>query len=190
MYEQLQDLSKSQQSINQETDQMMSFGQTPGMQQYLQQLAAEQQMIQQAIEDIIKSGSEKGISDQLKDILGDAEKSKKDLAGGKLTDKTKESQRKFLRKLLDAQRSLKIKDYEKERKSETAQDFDSVDPEDLKKELLKIKKRTVELKGDKEKFPGQYKELVEKYLKALQNYGERYQIDDIKKETNDLPIIR
>ena len=93
-----------------------------------------------------------------------------DLEQGNVNPNTINKQQHILSRLLDSQRSMRERDYEKRRKAETGKNIRQVSPADidlttqegknkLRQELLKV------LEG---KFSKDYEELIKKYFEQLE----------------------
>jgi hypothetical protein len=171
----MQGLADQQSDLNEETQSLaerLTKQQriAAGDQASLEKLAARQQMIKQGIEEAMqdaKPGEQPlGRMDQAKE---DADQVAQDLKHGRLEDDTLERQQKILSRMLDATRSIHRRDYEEQRESNHGVDIARPSPADLRAGLLK---RTDRVQGDllraqAEKFPGEYRTLVESYLRRL-----------------------
>jgi hypothetical protein len=141
-----------------------------GDQASLEKLAARQQMIRQGIEEAMndaKPGEQPlGRMDQAKD---DADQVAQDLKRGRLDDDTLTRQQKILSRMLDATRSIHRRDYEEQRESNHGVDMPRPSPTDLRADLLKRADRVQGdlLRAQAEKYPGEYRSLVESYLRRL-----------------------
>ncbi len=175
----MQGLADQQSDLNQET-QSLSERLTrqqrlaAGDQASLERLAARQQMIKQGIEQAMqdaKPGDQPlGRMDQAKD---DMDKVAQDLSKGRLGDDTLERQQKILSRMLDATRSIHRRDYEEQRQSNHGVDIPRPSPADLRAELLKKADRVQGdlLRAQAEKYPCEYRNLVEAYLRRLGTTG-------------------
>jgi hypothetical protein len=175
MKEQLQGLSESQEQLNRATRQMLERLQGKGRlsmteEQRLQQMAAQQEMIRKGLEEMQQN------FDETKDLLGDVdqlqkemEDVQKDLAEKHVDPRLMERQQKILSRLLDAQRSIRQQEMSPQRESKTATLAERRSPPPIPEELLK-KDRTLEedvLRGSDDRYPAQYRKLVEEYFRAL-----------------------
>ena len=91
----------------------------------------------------------------------------------KLNDNIIQKQERILSKLLDAQRSINERDYEKNRESNTGKDIVRKSPADLNFSSGQGKDQiTDELnKAVQEGYTRDYEELIRKYYEALQKEG-------------------
>ena len=88
----------------------------------------------------------------------------------KLDDKLVQKQERILSKLLDAQRSINERDFEKERKSQTGENYVRKSPGEINLSEEGDKKKIIdELKRAMgEGYTKDYEELIIKYYEALQ----------------------
>ncbi|WKZ69654.1 MAG: hypothetical protein QY331_00125 [Melioribacteraceae bacterium] len=174
MMQQLQQMSQQQMSLNQMT-QMMQQGQLSQQQMaQMQRLAQEQQMIQKSLaqlnEEAKSTGQSKKLGSNLEQILKEMEEVVADMQSNDVDDDLLQKQERILSKLLDAQRSINERDFEKERESFTGKNFQRETPPELMlttEEGLK-KLRDELLNASKEGYKKDYEELIRKYFEALQ----------------------
>jgi hypothetical protein len=174
-FNRLQTLSGQQQCLNRDTQQMMGACQTPrltaGQQDAMMRLAARQEMIRQGLQEI--QGDLEGTTGQM---LGDAgrmieemEELVKELRGRQADPRIIERQERILSRLLNAQRSLRKQDETEERRSRTGEDPGQrtspgyVDEGRSPAETL----RRAMVRGSQDPVPGEYRRLVEAYLRSL-----------------------
>jgi hypothetical protein len=173
-FNRMQSLSGQQQSLNQDTKQLMGSCQTPrltqGQQDALMRMAGRQEMIRQGLEEI------RGDLDNSGKLMGDAgkmidemEEVVKDLQARRADPRVVERQEQILSKLLTAQRSLRKQDETEERRSRAGEDPAqrlspiAVDEGRSPVEAL----RRAMLRGSQDPVPGEYRRLVEAYLRSL-----------------------
>jgi TolA-binding protein len=105
---------------------------------------------------------------KLDDMAGTMEDVAKDLEKAKLDDEVLERQEKILTRMLDSQRSMRRRDYKRERMSETAGDVKALAPQNFEGEtdetqaILRMIQRAMQEKG-----PAEYEELIRQYFRAL-----------------------
>ena len=171
LMQQMQQLSQQQMQLNQMT-QMMNQG-TLQMGQ-LQRLAQEQEVIRKSLEQLNKESKESGQSKKmpanLEKILEDMKEVVTDMKTQKLGDELIQKQERILSKLLDAQKSINERDFEKERESLAGKNFrrESPAPLLLNSEEGKDKLRDELLKAIREGYLKDYEDLIRKYYEALQ----------------------
>ncbi len=177
LMQQLQKMSGQQMDLNNMTQmlQQMQQGQLSQQQQAeVQRLAQQQQLIQKSLEQLNKeakqSGESKKIPADLESIMNQMREVVTDMNTEKLNDELIQKQEKILSKLLDAQRSINERDFEKERKSESGVNVTRSGPNEFNlsnqkgKEKLKDELNRVVQEGYKK----DYEELIRKYYEALQ----------------------
>lgn len=176
LMQQLQQLSGQQMNVNNLTQmlQQMKQGKLSSQQQAeLQRLSQQQQMIQKSLKQLNEeakiSGSSKKLPADLESILHDMQEVLTDMSTEKLDDKLIQKQEHILSKLLDAQRSINERDYEKERNSRTGENIVRNSPNELNlnsnKEIDKLREELN--KAVKEGYVKDYEELILKYYEAL-----------------------
>ncbi|MBK7632152.1 MAG: hypothetical protein IPJ23_15890 [Ignavibacteriales bacterium] len=177
LMQQLQKMSGQQMDLNNMTQmlQQMQQGQmSPEQQGQMQRLAQQQQLIQKSLEQLNKeakqSGESKKIPADLENIVNQMREVVTDMNTEKLTDDLIQKQEKILSKLLDAQRSINERDFEKERKSESGNNFTRNSPVELN---LSNQKGKEKLKDElnravQEGYSKDYEDLIRKYYDALE----------------------
>jgi hypothetical protein len=177
LMQQLQKMSGQQMNLNNMTQmlQQMQQGQlSPEQQEQMQRLAQQQQLIQKSLEQLNKeakqSGESKKIPADLENIVNQMKEVVTDMNTEKLTDDLIQKQERILSKLLDAQRSINERDFEKERKSEIGSNFSRNSPSELnlKKENQKDKLRDELNSAVREGYNSDYEQMIRKYFEVLQ----------------------
>jgi len=177
LMQQLQKMSGQQLDLNNMTQmlQQMQQGQLSQEQQgQMQRLAQQQQLIQKSLEQLNKeakqSGESKKIPVDLENIVNQMKEVVSDMNTEKLNEDLIQKQEKILSKLLDAQRSINERDFEKERKSESGKNVQRNSPAQLNlsnqqgKEKLKDELNRAVREG----YNKDYQEIIRKYYEALQ----------------------
>ena len=174
LMQQLQKLGQQQMNLNQLT-QMMNNGQMPHeMMAQMQRLAQQQEMIRKSLEQLNQeakeSGQSKRLAGNLEKILNEMKEVVTNLQSQKVNDDIVKQQEKILTKLLDAQRSMNERDYEKERKSDAGKNFDRSSPPDLilNTEESRNKLKDELMKSIRDGYKKDYEELIRKYFEALE----------------------
>jgi len=129
-----------------------------------------QKSLSQLNEEAKSSGQSKRISSNLEQILKEMEEVVTGMKSSSVDDALLKKQERILSKLLDAQRSINERDYEKERESFAGKNFQRETPPEL---LLTTdeglqKLRDELLNASKEGYKKDYEELIRKYFEALQ----------------------
>ncbi len=165
----LQQLGGMQQGINEGTR-----GLTQQQAAELSRLAGEQGMVRKSLEQLAREASNAG---QLSKLLGDLNRVaqdmrevQSDLAQGQVNPETLHKQERILSRMLDAQRSLRERDFEKRRKADTGRNLTRRGPADLGPAALQNRTRLQQdlLKALEEGYAKDYEELIRKYFEALE----------------------
>ncbi len=174
--EQLQKLAAQQKGINQAIQQMsqnrggLSQEQRAKMKRLgKQQGNAGKSMRELAREQDQKSGERKSLGD-LNKIAEEMEEVVKDIESGDVTPETLEKQERILSRLLDANRSIHERDFEKERKSKAGKDYDLQSPGEIDFSTQEGKTRALQelLNSIKQGYTKDYEILIQKYFESLQ----------------------
>ncbi|NQU67165.1 MAG: hypothetical protein HQ510_04400 [Candidatus Marinimicrobia bacterium] len=170
--EQMGEMSKQQQGINQGT---MQLGQMAlsAQQQMMQKLQAQQQQVQQSLQELMQSMPEQG-SDGLGKAADDMEEVVKDFKRRQVNRRTMERQERILSRMLDTQKSLTKRDYSEKRKSNTGEALLYSGPAGLpsdlgQREILLIKAMENALN---EGHSREYQSMMKTYFRNLQKESE------------------
>ncbi|MDP3148497.1 MAG: hypothetical protein Q8N83_05150 [Ignavibacteria bacterium] len=177
LMQQLQQMSGQQMSLNNMT-QMLQQGMngqlTPEQQGQMQRLAQQQEMIKKSLDELNReakeSGQSKKIPSNLDETLKQMQEVIADMKSEKLSDEIIQKQERILSRLLDAQRSMNERDFEKERESKSGTDKQRTSPGELN---LAKQKGKDNLKDElnnlyREGYTKDYEELIKRYFEALQ----------------------
>ena len=177
LMQQLGKMSQMQMQLNNMT-QMLQQGMngklSPQQQAQMQRLSQEQEMIRKSLEELNKeaqkSGKSKTLPGNLDNIMKQMQEVVTDMNTQKLDNELIQKQERILSRLLDAQRSINERDYEKERESKTAKEFVRESPADLNLNSEKGKNKIKDEldKAIQEGYLKDYEELIRKYYEALQ----------------------
>ncbi len=169
----MQQLSGQQGKLNEES--LNFFGGNRGklsMQQQgqLKRMAAEQGAIRNSLQELGKNMQDKS------DVLGDLDQMAKEM-GEVVNDfkslnidrQTIERQQKILSRMLDAQKSVREKDYSKKRLAEVGRDYKRKSPQMSKNsENMRLKQLKLDLiRALREGYNPDYEKLIEEYFRAL-----------------------
>jgi hypothetical protein len=171
-FERLKNMAAAQQRINEGTN--MLGGPGYGM-DFLKQLAYEQGMLSDSLGKLMQQMSGQGdTADQLKEVPGQMGESREMLESQKVGRELKERQTQILRKLLDAQHSLKKDDKESEkRKAETAKKYEIVQtPDKIKVKEHHLPQYVIEELDyfKRQGAAGDYREEIEKYYRGIEEW--------------------
>ena len=147
---------------------------SPGDQGEMRRLADEQARLKSELEDIQREDEAKhqllGRLDQAHKDMQEAEEM---LRRGDTGPDLEERQTHILSRLLDAQRSINRRDFDPERESRRGEDVAHAAPEPLPESMLREndRLRLVLMKADADRYPAQYRALIERYLQRLNGSG-------------------
>jgi len=171
--EQMRQMAKGQQGINEQTMQM-----GPGKQLSLSQqaqmarLTAEQGRVRKSMEQLANEA--KGLSEILGDldnIVKEMKEVEKDFAQNNISRETIERQNRILSRMLDAQKSIREREYSKKRQAESGKEYFAKSPDQLPANFEELENRLQQdlLRAKKEGYTRDYLELIKQYFEALTN---------------------
>ena len=161
-------------NLTQMLQQAMQGSMTLQQQAQLQRLAQQQEQIRKSLEQLNEeakaSGQSKSLAVNMEKMLEQMQEVVKDMQTQKLNDDVVQEQEHILSRMLDAQKSVNERDYEKQRESFAGKNIISQSPADLNlsSEKRKDKLRDELNKSVQEGFTKDYEELIRKYYEALQ----------------------
>lgn len=176
LMQQLQQLSAQQMDLNRLTQMLQQLQQgnlTPQQQHELQRLAQQQDLIRKSLEQLNResklSGESKKIPADLDNVLNQMQEVLTNMNSQKLDEELIQKQERILSKLLDAQRSINERDFEKERKSNTGINVVRESPGGINLDSEEGKDRLNDEidKTVKEGYAKDYEELILKYFEAV-----------------------
>lgn len=177
LMQQLQQMSGQQMDLNnltQQLQQMMQGNMSPGQQAELQRLGQQQDLIKKSLEQLNEearvSGQSKKIPADLENIVKQMQEVVSDMKTEKLDDDLVQKQERILSKLLDAQRSINERDFEKERRSEAGGQIVRQSPSELNLSTEKGRNaiRDELNRAVREGYKRDFEELIRRYYEALQ----------------------
>jgi hypothetical protein len=169
----MQQLLQGQQQMMQATQEMLAM---QALQEQLRQerqaeferLTGQQRSLKEIAEQIQKSIDEdKDVLGRLDRAIEDMEEVMRDLEGGILDRSVVEKEQRIISRLLDAQRSVHTRDYEKTRTSETAKELFSQKRNDRTKAQVSQTLREAIQRAMNLKAPGEFEDLIRLYFRAL-----------------------
>ncbi len=161
-------------NLTQMLQQSMQGSLTIEQQAQLQRLAQQQDAIRKSLEQLNDeakaSGQSKTLAANMDKMLEQMQEVVKDMQTQKLSDDVVQKQEHILSRMLDAQKSVNERDFEKNRESFTGKNIIRQSPADLglSSEQAKNKLRDELNKAVQEGFSKDYEELIRKYYEALQ----------------------
>jgi hypothetical protein len=177
MFEQMQKMCNKQSGINQETEQLGMCNKPGGGTQLslseqaaMQRLAAEQDAVRKSLGELEKEfgnrsevlGRLDNLGEDMKKVVGDFERLQVDQS-------TIERQKNILSRLLDAEKSMRERDYSKQRRAEVGEDVSRPSPKELPYDFSQpgqVAKDDLS-KFLEEAYPKEYEQLIKNYFKAL-----------------------
>jgi hypothetical protein len=173
MMQQLQKLSGQQGQLNQESMMLFKQGQSGRRElstEDMARLAAQQEMIKKSLEKLSgEMGSRRDVLGRLDDLGREMEDIVQELKKEKLNRKVIERQQRILSRLLDAQKSIREKEFSRKRVAEREEPAIRKSPPQLREELMRkedlLRKHLLEALD--EGYVLEYKELIKKYFESL-----------------------
>jgi hypothetical protein len=176
LMQRLQRMSGQQQGINEGTKNLGGLSQEQAA--ALARLAAEQGVVRKSLEQLAREAAASG---ELSKMLGDLSRIARemrevqtDLAGGSVTPETSKKQEQILSRLLDAQRSTRERDYEKQRRATAGRTPARRGPESIDASTAEGRTR---LRRDLQKaleegYAREYEEMIRRYFEILEQHAE------------------
>jgi hypothetical protein len=165
----LQNMSCQQMGINMGTQQLFDqSGQlTMEARAQMARLAAQQEAVQQGLEDMMGEYGNRGeILGRMDDLIEEAERIIEDLKNQRVNQETLRRQEKILTRLLNAQKSLRRRDYSQRRKSEPGEEYAVKPPPELTLEEREQLMQDI-LYRRRGYYPPEYEELIRAYIRAI-----------------------
>ena len=174
---QMQQMGQQQQGINQQTmglgmGQQMSLAKQAAM----ARLGANQQQVRKSAEQLAKEAG--GLDQMLGDMdkmVEDMKEIEKDFQSNNISRETIERQNRILSRMLDAQKSMREREYTNKRQAETGKNYIARNPNALPDDLGERASRLQQdlLRAKKEGYTKDYLDLIEKYFKAISDQNEK-----------------
>jgi hypothetical protein len=135
----------------------------------LARLAAEQRAIKEGLSQVAETFSERTeLAGRVDDVVGEMEDIARSIEQRQLDRSIIERQERILSRLLDAQRSVRRRDYTQRRKAESGENVpDRQSPPKPPSEPKRRVTREDMLRALKEGYPPEYESLIKAYFKAL-----------------------
>ena len=175
LMQQLKQMAQQQMGINNLTKMLQQGQLTMEQQAQIQRLAGQQAALQKSLSELNKEAKEAGeskkIAADLEQILDEMKEVISGMNTKKIDDNLIQKQDKILSKLLDAQRSMNERDFEKNRESISGKDFNIDSPGELifmdyqENDIL----REELIKSFQSGFSKDYQDIIRKYFESLNN---------------------
>ncbi|MBZ0180596.1 MAG: DUF4175 domain-containing protein [Melioribacteraceae bacterium] len=175
LMQQMQQMSQQQMGINQMMQGLKKGGQlSQGQLEQLNKLTQEQRLVQKTLqqlnEEAKSAGQSKRLAANLEKIISEMSEVISGMETEQINDDLIKAQERILSKMLDAQRSINERDYEKTRESRSGQEIVRDSPPEIyfSTEEGQDKIKSELQKAIKEGYKKDYEELIRKYFEALQ----------------------
>ncbi len=172
-FDSLEGMCASQMGINLGTQQAMGQGEqgeqglSMEARAQMSRLAAEQQAVKKGLEDFTgQYGNRADMLGRLDDLIEEAKRVIEDLKRGSVNEETLKRQEQILTRMLDAQKSLRRREYTQRRKSRPGELYQVASPPPLSLEERERVVRDLLYKG-RGYYPPEYEELIRAYFKAI-----------------------
>lgn len=164
-------LRKMQEQLNQQLQQMkdmMKNGKMPGGKQFAQ-MAAKQAAIRKALQDAKKAKQKngKGGGKELQDLIDAMDKVETELVNKRLPNDMNNRQQDIITRLLEAENAERERELDEQRKAERPDEYTPKMPPAMEEYLRKRKGQVELFKTVSPSLKPYYKNLVEKYFRAL-----------------------
>jgi hypothetical protein len=160
--------------INQGTQSLMGDGEqglSAEARAEMARLAAEQETVRKGIQEVADELAGRGeILGRLDDLVEEARRVVEDLNSQNVNRETVRRQEQILTRLLNAQRSMRRRDYSERRKSRPGEEYQAEPPPDLTREQQEqmIRDMLYQRRGY---YPPEYEELIRAYFRAISSVG-------------------
>jgi hypothetical protein len=175
MFEKMKSMCDKQCGLNQQTQQL---GQCDGQgmelsmsqQAALQRLAAEQEALRKSLSELESEfGNRSEILGRMGELGEEMKKVVDDFEEMRIDQTTIDRQKKILSRLLDAEKSMRERDYSRQRRAEVGEDIVRRSPDRLSPEVNR-KERSAQddlTRFMQEAYPKEYEQMIRDYFKAL-----------------------
>ncbi len=176
LMQQLRQMGEQQSQLNNMTEalrqQMEQLGMSAGLERQLAEMKGRQERILEEARRLAEEfGSRREILGRLDDTVEEMESTLEEMGRSGASQETVDRQKRILSRLLDAQRSLRRRDYTRERMSETAERYARTGPGELSEDVERVRQELREdlLRAMQRGYPAEYRELIRAYFHALTN---------------------
>ena len=175
MFDKMKKMCDKQCGLNQQTQ---SLGQCDGQgmelsmsqQAALQRLAAEQEALRKSLSELEgEFGDRSEILGRMSELGEEMKKVVDDFQGMRIDQTTIDRQKKILSRLLDAEKSMRERDYSRQRRAEVGEDVVRRSPDRLSPEATRKEATTKDdlTRFMQEAYPKEYEQMIKDYFKAL-----------------------
>ena len=174
LMQQLRQMGEQQSQLNDMTEalrqQMEQLGMSAGLEQQLAEMRGRQERIMEEARRLAEEfGDHREILGRLDDTVEEMAQALQEMERSGASQETVDRQKRILSRLLDAQRSLRRRDYTRERTSETADRYVRSGPGELPEDIERVRQDLREdlLRAMQRGYPSEYRELIRAYFHAL-----------------------
>ncbi len=174
MMQQLQQMANRQQEINQMTEELSRRTEEQGggstLEDELAEMKAQQErLLEEARRLAEEFGERSEILGRLDDTVSDMEAALAEMERSGASQATIDRQKRILSRLLDSQRSLRRRDYKRERRSRVGEGYSRTAPGGLADDVTKASRELREdlLRAMQHEYPAEYRELIRAYFENL-----------------------
>ena len=174
LMQQLRQMSDQQAQLNSMTEelrrQMEELGMSAGVERQLAEVKARQERILDEARRLAKEfGDRREILGRLDDTVEEMERTLAEMERSGASQETVDRQKRILSRLLDAQRSMRRRDYTRRRASESGRDYSRTVPGALPESVTRVAQELREdlLRAMQQGYPSEYRELIRAYFERL-----------------------
>ncbi len=174
LMQQLKQMAQDQSDLSNMTEQLKQQLEQLGMGAQLERQLAEmkgrqERILEEARRLAKEFGDRREILGRLDDTVGEIEKTLEEMDRSGASQETVDRQKRILSRLLDAQRSLRRRDYTRERRSRTGDEYIRSDPPGLPDDLTRASQELREdlLRAMQRDYPSEYRDLIRAYFEGL-----------------------
>jgi len=170
----LRRMAEEQQALTSMTEELRRQLEDAGMgsdvSRQLAEMKAHQQRILEEARRLAKEfGDRREILGRLEDTVGEIEETLAEMERSGASEETINRQKRILSRLLDAQRSLRRRDYKRERRSRPGEEYVRSGPQALPEEITRATEQLREdlLRAMQRDYPPEYRALIRAYFEGL-----------------------
>jgi len=174
LMQQLEQMTQGQQQVNQMTEelkrQLEELGMGQSLSRQLAEARAQQERLMEEARRLAREFGDRGeILGRLDETAAEMEGTLAEMERSGASQETIDRQKRILSRLLDAQRSLRRRDYTRERRSRTGEAYAREAPGTLPEDLTRATRELREdlLRAMQREYPPEYRELIRAYFEGL-----------------------
>jgi chromosome segregation ATPase len=174
LMQQLRQMGEQQSRLNEMTEalrqQMEQLGMSMGAERQLAEMRGMQESILEEARRLAEEfGDRREILGRLDDTVEEMEGTLEEMERSGASQETVDRQKRILSRLLDAQRSLRKRDYTRERTSQTGERYARTVPGELPRDIERARQELREdlLRAMQRGYPSEYRELIRAYFRGL-----------------------